>query len=374
MGHVPPATGPTRTPEPAVTAPAGSLAPPELSAPHTVSVEPRRLLCMLPGVGFAGGLTAAAFAAHRAVDTVSPLVAAVALGALATNLGLIPHWARPGLTFAARRLLRVGVVLLGLQLSLGHLSDLGVRGLGAVVSVVVITFFGTRWLGRLLKVSPALSLLVATGFSICGASAVAAMETVSDAEEEDVAFAIALVTLCGSLAIVLLPLLRAPLHLAGARYGAWVGASVHDVAQVVATSSAGGTGAVRAAVLVKLTRVAMLAPLIAGTTLARRWKEQRSPRSDGVETTSARVPVVPLFVVGFLAAVIIRTTGTIPEPWLPVAATIDKVAFALALVGLGSGVHIAKLRTLGRRPVALGALSWLLVGGAAYVPVRVGHL
>src|SRR5918995_275360 len=126
--------------------------------------------------------------------------------------------------------------------------------------LVLATFFGTQWAGRRLGVSEGLSLLVATGFSICGVSAIAAARDVTVADEEEVAYAIALVTLCGTLAIVLLPALRGVLGLDDRSYGAWVGASVHDVGQVIATSSAVCGVAVATAIGVKLTRVLLLGP------------------------------------------------------------------------------------------------------------------
>lgn len=131
-----------------------------------------------------------------------------------------------------------------------------------------MTFTATRWLGRRLGVPPARALLVATGFSICGASAVAAMEPVADGDEQDTGIAIALVTLCGSLAILLLPALRGPLGLDPTAFGSWVGASVHDVGQTVATADR-VPGALTAAVVVKLSRVVLLAPLVTGVSLAR---------------------------------------------------------------------------------------------------------
>ena len=115
-----------------------------------------------------------------------------------------------------------------------------------------------------------LSLLVATGFSICGVSAIAAANGVIDADEDEVAFSVALVTLCGTLAIVTLPPLHGALGLDDEQFGAWVGASVHDVAQVVATSSTAGSVALATAIVVKLTRVMLLAPLIAGIALRHR--------------------------------------------------------------------------------------------------------
>ena len=333
----------------------------------------------LPGLGVVALCVALSFGVHRVVPSVSPLVTAVGIGAVLANSGLMPERANPGLHVAARHLLRVGVVLLGLRLAVGEVLDLGAVGFGVVAVVVTATFFGTQWLGRRLGVSPALSLLTATGFSICGASAIAAMEGVTDAEEEEVAFSIGLVTLCGSLAIVVLPLLAGPLGLDGAQFGTWVGASVHDVAQVVATASTAGSAALTAAVVVKLTRVVLLAPMVAGVSLARRRSttdQQGAPQGDAplegrAEGPTRRPPIMPLFVVGFLAAIALRSTGWVPDAWLGAAAAAEQIALTAALVGLGAGVKVSALRSIGGRPLLLAAISWLLVGGVAYLAVRV---
>ena len=176
------------------------------------------------------------------------------------------------------------MVLLGLQLALPQLLHLGLAGLAVVVVTVAATFTGTRLLGRLLGVSPARSLLIVTGFSICGASAVASMEEVAGGDDDDTGVAVALVTLCGSLAILLLPALHGPLGLDPVAFGSWVGASVHDVGQTVATANR-VPGAVTSAVVVKLSRVALLAPLVAGVALRR--SRGRDTRSAGGHVATA---------------------------------------------------------------------------------------
>lgn len=321
-----------------------------------------------PGLALVGVLVAAAFGVHRLVPQISPLVAAVALGALAANVGTVPTWAVDGVQFAAKRLLRFGIVLLGLQLSLGDVLALGAPGLAVVAAVVGVTFLGTRWAGRRLGVSPSLSLLIATGFSICGASAIAAMDGVSDADEDELAFSIVLVTLCGSAAIVVLPAISGPLGLTGARFGSWVGASVHDVGQVVATASGAGAVALRAAIVVKLTRVVLLAPLVAGVTIARR---RSTPTGLPTGVAGRRPPLLPAFVIGFVVAIVIRSTGAVPAAALDVAGSIEQVALAAALVGLGTGVRFARFRRIGGRPLLLALVSWVLVAGVAYVGVVV---
>ncbi len=316
----------------------------------------------VPGLLGVAAATAVAFGVHALVPAVNPSTVAVVLGALAVNTGLHRPALHVGTHVASHRFLRLAVVLLGLQLGLSQLLDLGLRGALVVVSTVAVTFTGTRLLGRLLGVPPARALLIATGFSICGASAVAAMEEVAGGDEDDTAVAVALVTLCGSLAILLLPLLRQPLALDPAAFGSWVGASVHDVGQTVATADR-VPGALTTAVVVKLSRVALLAPLVAGMSLARR---RRSPSG----SAGPRPPLVPLFVAGFLGAIAVASSGLLPDPVLLGAKTVQEVLLAAALVGLGTGIHLPTLRRTGGRALALGLLSWLLVATVAYAGVR----
>jgi uncharacterized integral membrane protein (TIGR00698 family) len=315
-------------------------------------------------------VTFVGFVVHWNFETVSPLVAALVLGVLIGNMISIPEIFVPGQKFAAKKVLRFGIVLLGTQLALKQVVDLGGRELIVVVGVVALTFLGTLWLGPRLGVSKSLSLLIATGFSICGASAVAAMEGVVEADEEEVTYAIALVTLCGSLAIVLLPLLRNILGLSDPQlFGSWVGASVHDVAQVIATSSTGGDSAVQSATVVKLSRVVLLAPLVACVSIwVRRSSSGLVAKADKAD--KKRTSVVPLFVVGFLVMIAVRTTGVIPDNWLTRLKTTEQICLASALVGLGSDVRIARLLKVGGRPLLLALISWFGIAVVSLIGVR----
>jgi uncharacterized integral membrane protein (TIGR00698 family) len=294
-------------------------------------------------------------ATHRAADVVSPHVVAVMLGVLLANTGVAGGRLRPGLAFAARTLVRAGVVVLGFRLSMGDVVRLGPRAVVLVVVIVALTFVGVQWLGRRLGLSPALSLLVATGSSICGASAIAAVHPFSDADEEELAYALALVTLCGTLAIGILPAVGSLLGLSDATFGAWVGSSVHDVGQVVATASTRADGTVAEAVLVKLTRVALLAPLLAIVAM------QQRARTLGAATGGPRPPVLPLFVALFLAASAVRTAGILGDDLLLRLKDLEVVLLGAGLVGLGSGVRLRRLAAVGGRPLVLGLVSWALI-------------
>jgi uncharacterized integral membrane protein (TIGR00698 family) len=275
------------------------------------------------GLGLAVLGAASAMAVHAAVPVVSAHVVAVVLGVVIGNVAIgnapLGAIAAPGLRLAGRHLLRAGVVLLGLRIAIGDVAGLGPALLVAVVAVVVITFTVTRALGRALGLSPGFSLLVATGWSICGASAIAAAEPLSGADEEEVAYAVALVALCGSLAIAVLPALDLLFGLSDPAFGAWVGASVHDVGQVVATASTHGDDAVAAAVVVKLTRVALLAPLLAVVAIGLRARMGKTTGGTASTGGMARPAIVPAFVVGFFVAVAVRSTGVLPDAALSAA-------------------------------------------------------
>jgi uncharacterized integral membrane protein (TIGR00698 family) len=327
-----------------------------------------RVRPLVPGLAVTTAAVTAAWAAHTLVAPLSILTAAIIAGVLAENLGLLGDATRPGLRFASRQLMRAGIALLGLKLAVGDVLALGWRTLAVVVVVVAATFFGTRWLGRRMRLPGDQPLLIATGFSICGASAIAAMSSVSDSDEDDVVASVALVTLCGTLAMVVLPVLHHVTGLDDAGFGRWVGASVHDVGQVVAAAQTAGPAALGPAVVVKLMRVAMLAPLVAATTVVRR-RGQRSSTGPGPAGAARRPPLLPPFVVGFLALAALRSTG-----WLPVSAVehvlqIDELLIAAGLFGLGTAVDVRRLVRTGGRSLGLGLVSWLIVAGVSFAGV-----
>ncbi|MGW7369560.1 YeiH family protein [Streptomyces sp. NPDC054841] len=319
-----------------------------------------------PGLVLAAAGVGAAWLVHSALPAVPMLTAAVVLGIAAAHspwLRTRVHGrCRTGLTLAAKRLMRIGVVLLGLRLSMADVLSLGWATVGMVLVVVAATFWGTWWLGRRLGLPGDQPLLIATGYSICGASAIGAVSAVRDSDDEDAVTPVALVTLCGTLAIAVLPLLHGPLGLTDAEFGRWVGAGVHDVGQVVATAQTAGTGALGEAVLVKLMRVALLAPLVAGFVVSARRRGRGAP-------AAGRPPLVPLFVLGFLAMVVLRTTGLVPAPVLTTAGTAQELLLAAALFGLGSAVHLPSLTRTGVRVAAVGLTAWVLIATASYAGV-----
>lgn len=320
-----------------------------------------QLTRLIPGFGVVAGLVGCATVVHFAVPALSQLTLAILLGVVAGNTLRLPTVTGPGIAFAARRLMRLGVALLGMEVSLSSITSLGTDGVLAVLTVVVITILGVTAMARALGLPSDFGLLIGVGYGICGASAIAAAKTQLRATEEQVSYALALVALCGTLSIVALPVFG--VGLTDAEFGRWAGAAVHDVGQVVATASTRSDHALQVAVVVKLARVALLAPVVVLLSLrARRLQVHGDGQSP---------PVLPLFVISFIGLAVLHSTGSIPEPVTTAALGLGKLSLAAGLAALGLGVRWQALRAVGGRPLVLGLAAWVLVAVTALAGVLV---
>lgn len=294
----------------------------------------------------AAGAAVLAVVVATVVPLLSPLLIGLLAGVVVANLPRVraERWHDPVLT---RTLLRAGIVLIGLRLSLADLGEVGARGVLVAAAVVAVTFAATWSLGRRLGVDPGLAAMIAAGFSVCGAAAIAAVESGIRRRPADVAVAIALVTAFGTLMIPAVPLLAALLGLDDVSAGVWIGASVHEVAQVVASAALVGPDALVSATTSKLARVAMLAGVFLACRRLAGTSDDDGPKG----------PAVPWFVVGFLVAVAVRSSGVLPAWVLQGADTAAGLALAAAMFGLGTTVTLVALRQVERRAVLLAGYA-----------------
>ncbi|MCW4454022.1 YeiH family protein [Flavobacterium sp. MXW15] len=299
-----------------------------------------------------------------------PLTLAIALGVLAGNT-LYPHMAHragAGVGFARHWLLRIGIVLYGLRLTLQDIGQVGAAGVLIDALVLASTFVLAGRLGpRLFGLDRTTSLLIGAGSSICGAAAVMAAEPVLRARAEQAAVAIATVVVFGTLAMFLYPALyrlglrHGVLPLDEHAFGVFVGSTVHEVAQAVAAGRAIGGQAADSAVIAKMVRVMMLAPalVLLSALLAR-----RAPTAQG----GRPAPVaVPWFAFGFVAVAGFHSLHWLPAPLVAHAVALDSALLAMAMAALGLGTQASALRRAGPRPLLLALLlsGWLLGGGLA---------
>jgi uncharacterized integral membrane protein (TIGR00698 family) len=316
--------------------------------------RPRLVAPLLPGLALTAAIAALAFGIHAlpGFAALSPLILAIVIGIVLHNAFGTPALAVPGIKFSLRRVLRLAIVLLGLQLTAAQVATVGGTGVAIVAASLVATFLFTKAAGRLLGVEPRLAELIAAGTSICGASAVIATNTVTRGSDEDVAYAVACVTVFGSLSMLIYPLLPGLLHLDPHAYGLWSGSSIHEIAQVVAAAFQGGQAAGELGTVAKLTRVMMLAPMILALGLAARGRS--AGKGEG------RVPT-PWFVLGFIAMVVVNSLVPIPPAVNSDIALVTTFLLSMALAAMGLETSIGKLRARGLRPLALGAAAWLFI-------------
>ena len=302
-----------------------------------------------------------ALIAGQFTSAVSPLLIAIVAGAVLANTVSLPAKFQPGLAFSAKRLLRVGIALLGLQLMFSDIVGLGWGVIAVVVAIVFLGIAGTMYAGKLLGLSWSQRILIACGFSICGAAAVAAADGVVNAREEELLTAVALVVIFGTLMIPTIPLLADAFGMNEIEAGMWAGGSIHEVAQVVAAGSALGATALGVATVVKLARVLMLAPVMAFLSIRQRTMVDN--------TATKRPPLIPLFVVAFIGCMGLRSTGMLPNELLGLTKTVQTALLAAAMFALGLGVRLSVIRGVGARPFVLAAISTVWVATIAYVGV-----
>lgn len=308
---------------------------------------------LIPGLVLAAAIAALAFAIRGipGLGIFSPMILAILLGMVVQNTVGTPHRARPGVLFSLRRILRLAIILLGLQLTAEQVVEVGAVGIFVLVTTLVTSFLFTTRLGRAMGVDRKLTELIAAGSSVCGASAIVATNTVTRASDEDVTYAVASVTVFGSFAMFLYPMLRVLVHLDPHAYGLWAGASIHEIAQVVAAAFQGGSDAGTVGTVAKLSRVMLLAPLV----LVLRWTTARRSKE-----ANLRVPM-PWFVLGFLGLVGLNSVVAIsPETkgWIVLVTTF---LLSMALASMGLETDFLRLRAKGVRPLLLGACAWLFI-------------
>nr|WP_311032422.1 YeiH family protein [Mesorhizobium sp. WR6] len=290
-------------------------------------------------------------------DTFSPMILAILLGILFHNIVGTPARARGGVAFSLRRILRLAIILLGLQLTASQVVAVGGTGIGIIMVTLVATFTLTKAMGRVLGVERKLAELIAAGTSVCGASAVIATSTVTEGSDEDVAYAVACVTVFGTLSMFLYPVLGTLLHLDMHHYGLWAGSSIHEIAQVVAAAFQHGKEAGDFGTIAKLSRVMLLAPLVItlGVIAVRRGTH------GGLGAKTDRKAPMPWFVLGFIAMIGINSMDIIPGAATHAVTPVTTFLLTMALAAMGLETDIRKLKAKGVRPLALGALSWVFI-------------
>lgn len=346
----------------------------------------------LPGLALTALIAAAAFAGARAVGTsllgferspVSPILVAILLGLGIRNTIGLPAVYEAGVRLGLKRVLRVGVALLGVQLGLGAAGAIGLVALPVVAACIVAALAFAAVVGRRLALPPRLATLIAVGTAICGNTAIVATAPVIGADDDETSYAVGCITVFGLLALLAYPFLSHALFAGDpARAGLFLGTAIHDTAQVAGAGllylqQYGERAALDTATVTKLVRNLCMLAVIPGVALLH---QRSTPHGPGRRLDWHQA--LPGFVFAFVALVALRTLGDLgerpfgllaPATWragLDAAAWLSSACLTVAMASVGLGTHLARLRSLGLRPLAAGLWIALAVGAVSFAAIR----
>ncbi|MDQ0455850.1 YeiH family protein [Rhizobium paknamense] len=321
---------------------------------------------IFPGLGLAAALTGGALLLEQAQSALTGsvfldgIVLAILLGTGFHTMFGLPPALQPGVRFAAKRLLELAILLLGASISLSALAGTGAVMAAAVAGMVVLSLLFSYGIGRGFGLPHRLAILVACGNSICGNSAIMAAAPAIKASQQDVTASIAFTAALGIIVVLMLPLSFACLGISPAQYGVLAGMTVYAVPQVLAATLPVAQVSLQIGTLVKLMRVLMLGPVVLGLGL------MQNGRSGDIQ----RPPLMPWFILGFLALMAARSFDLLPAALLAPLHGLSTALTTLSMAALGLSVNLRAILSSGGRVLAAGSLSIAGLAGLSLLAVH----
>lgn len=307
------------------------------------------------GLALATGLALVSTVLGKWMPTVGAPVFAILLGLLIRNtMGMMPIF-QPGLTFASKKVLQWSIIALGFGLSFGQVLQTGLESLWVTLITIAVAFTVAALLGRALGVPDKLRTLIGAGTAICGGSAIAAVAPIIKPEDHETAFAISTIFLFNVVAVLVFPFFGHLLNMSDIGFGLWAGTAINDTSSVVAAAYSYSAEAGDYATIVKLTRATFIIPIC----LFYVFLELRRQKQEGTDFNLSRL--IPWFIVWFVVASAVRSTGLIPAEILSILQVMAKFLMVLALAAIGLSSNMRMMARTGWQPVALGLGVWVAV-------------
>ncbi|MBN8922165.1 MAG: hypothetical protein BGP10_17190 [Rhodanobacter sp. 68-29] len=341
-----------------------------MNTPLATAVARPSLRSRAPGLLLAVAIALLAWWLGRRLPLIGGPVIGILLGIAVRNLFSPDARFTPGIAFAGKQVLQWSIIALGFGLSLTQVAKTGLESL-SVTLVTLTVAFTTAWaLGRWLGVHDKLKVLIGVGTAICGGSAIAAVTPIIKPDDHDTAFAISTIFLFNVVAVLLFPLLGHLLHLSDLGFGLWAGTAINDTSSVVAAGYSYSHAAGDYATIVKLTRATLIIPICLILAFATAVREKKSGAAD----FSLR-RIFPWFILWFLVASTIRTTGLIPAAVLPALHDLAEFLIIVALTAIGLSANLRRMIASGPRPILLGLGVWAAVSVSSLaVQLLIGRL
>lgn len=336
--------------------------------------QPKPRTERIPGALLALAVAAFAWLAGEAVPVIGGPVIAIVTGVVLAAFRAPGARLKPGLKWSSKAVLQLAIVLMGFGLSFAQVWRTGAESFVVMIGTLVVCLGAAFLIGPRMGISRNLTALIGAGTAICGASAIAAVAPVVEAEEGELAYGISTIFLYNLAAVLLFPALGHLFGFSMHAFGLWAGTAINDTSSVVAAAYAYGKEAGEYATVVKLSRALMIVPV----SLLFAWLQQRRAKaasaSDAATQSTGQLraavrpnlwtritKVVPTFILGFVAASLLVSTGLVPALltiWLPKLA---KFLIVVALAAVGLSADLKGLRKTGPKPLLLGGILWLIV-------------
>ncbi|UJF18929.1 YeiH family protein [Vibrio sp. SS-MA-C1-2] len=292
---------------------------------------------------------------------ISSLVICIIIGMVIGNVfpKALPKTSQVGIKFSQAKLLRLGIILYGFFITFQQIVAVGLSGLVVDILIILTTFIGGTWLGmKVFKLDRETSMLTSAGSAICGAAAILAAEPILKSKPHQTAVAVATVVIFGTIAMFIYPVIYHAFAIPDDTMGIFTGATIHEVAQVVAAGNSINQDVGVTSVIVKLTRVMLLAPFLIGLSA---YLAKKSPNSDG---TKGKI-TIPWFAVFFVVVAGINSFSVIPQPIVDVLTKCSVFFLTMAMGALGIDTNFNKIRGVGIKPILLAIIlfAWLIFGG-----------
>lgn len=293
-------------------------------------------------------------------DLIGATVMALLVGmALNPILGRYQQF-NAGVSYAAKIILRLGIVLMGVNMNFAEVLDVGKYSLFVMIFTMATAFGAGNLIGKMFGMNWKLTNLLSVSTAICGGSAVAAVGPVINAKDEDLAYAISSTFIFDILTVVVIPWIGISLGMSSMGYGLWVGTAVNDTSSVVAAGYAFSEFAGNTAVIVKLTRTLFIIPYVLIFSFITERVEAKT--EGGQRSLSSNLKrIFPYFILLFLAVVALRSTGIIPSTLIPALSNTSKFCMVLALSAIGLKTSFGDIKDIGFKPMILGFIVDTLV-------------
>ncbi|MBP9478672.1 MAG: putative sulfate exporter family transporter [Sebaldella sp.] len=288
----------------------------------------------------------------------APIISII-IGILINNFMTVSQKFRPGIKFTSKYILQASIVILGFTLNFHQVKEVGTSSFIVTISTIIVAFLGAVIIGRLLKVDSDLISLIGSGTAICGGSAIAAISSIIDPDEHDLAYAMSTIFLFNVIAAILFPILGHIMHMSNETFGLWAGTAINDTSSVVAAGYAYSKSAGDFATIVKLSRATLIIPISFVFAILKIIEKRSKNKGEKINIKISKI--FPWFILLFLIASIIETILNFPVEIKTLFSETAKFMIAMALASVGLSADFKKMFHSGIKPILLGFYLWVLV-------------